>query len=48
MVRYGIIVNAGNPREMGEFAREAEGVGWDGVFYYDAIAIEAMEMYDPW
>ncbi len=47
-MRYGIIVNAGNPGEMAELAGEAERAGWDGVFYYDAIAIGAMELYDPW
>ena len=43
-MRYGIIVNAGDPREMAELAAEAEQAGWDGVFYYDAVAIGAMEM----
>ena len=47
-MRYGIVVNAGGPREMGELAHEAEAAGWDGVFYYDAIAIGAIELYDPW
>jgi alkanesulfonate monooxygenase SsuD/methylene tetrahydromethanopterin reductase-like flavin-dependent oxidoreductase (luciferase family) len=47
-MRYGIIVNAGDPAEMAEAAAQAETAGWDGVFYYDAIAIGDMEMYDPW
>jgi alkanesulfonate monooxygenase SsuD/methylene tetrahydromethanopterin reductase-like flavin-dependent oxidoreductase (luciferase family) len=47
-VRYGIIVNAGDPRIMAELAAEAEAAGWDGVFYYDAIAIGDAEMFDPW
>jgi alkanesulfonate monooxygenase SsuD/methylene tetrahydromethanopterin reductase-like flavin-dependent oxidoreductase (luciferase family) len=47
-MRYGIVVNAGEPREMADLAAEAERAGWDGVFYYDAIAIGDMEMYDPW
>jgi alkanesulfonate monooxygenase SsuD/methylene tetrahydromethanopterin reductase-like flavin-dependent oxidoreductase (luciferase family) len=47
-VRYGIIVNAGDPRAMADLAAEAESAGWDGVFYYDAIAIGDMPMYDPW
>ena len=47
-MRYAIIVNAGDPREMADLAAEAELAGWDGVFYYDAIAIGDMEMYDPW
>jgi len=33
---------------MAELAGEAESAGWDGVFYYDAIAIGDMDMYDPW
>jgi alkanesulfonate monooxygenase SsuD/methylene tetrahydromethanopterin reductase-like flavin-dependent oxidoreductase (luciferase family) len=47
-VRYGIIVNAGDPHGMADLAAEAEAAGWDGVFYYDAIAIGDAEMYDPW
>jgi alkanesulfonate monooxygenase SsuD/methylene tetrahydromethanopterin reductase-like flavin-dependent oxidoreductase (luciferase family) len=47
-MRYGIIVNAGDPAEMADTAAEAESAGWDGVFYYDAIAIGDAEMYDPW
>ena len=47
-MRFGIIVNAGDPREMADLAAEAEAAGWDGVFYYDAIAIGHMEVYDPW
>ena len=47
-MRCGIIVNAGDPRIMAELAAEAEAAGWDGVFYYDAIAIGDAEMFDPW
>jgi alkanesulfonate monooxygenase SsuD/methylene tetrahydromethanopterin reductase-like flavin-dependent oxidoreductase (luciferase family) len=47
-MRHGIIVNAGDPRAMADLAAQAEKAGWDGVFYYDAIAIGDMEMYDPW
>ncbi|MFL5778224.1 MAG: LLM class flavin-dependent oxidoreductase [Chloroflexota bacterium] len=47
-MRFGIIVNAGDSREMAELAAEAEAAGWDGVFYFDAIAIGDWEMYDPW
>ena len=47
-MRYGIIVNAGDPREMADIAAEAEGAGWDGVFYFDAMAIGDMDLYDPW
>jgi alkanesulfonate monooxygenase SsuD/methylene tetrahydromethanopterin reductase-like flavin-dependent oxidoreductase (luciferase family) len=47
-MRFGIVVNAGDPREMAQLAAEAEAASWDGVFYYDAIAIGDTEMYDPW
>src|SRR5438034_561711 len=47
-MQSGIVVNAGDPREMAQLAAEAEAAGWDGVFYYDAIAIGDAEMYDPW
>ena len=47
-MRFGIVVNAGDPREMAQLAAEAEAAGWDGVFYYDAIAIGDAEMFDPW
>jgi alkanesulfonate monooxygenase SsuD/methylene tetrahydromethanopterin reductase-like flavin-dependent oxidoreductase (luciferase family) len=47
-MRQGIIVNAGDPRTMADLAAEAEAAGWDGVFYWDGIAIGAMEIYDPW
>ncbi len=47
-MRDGIIVNVGDPREMAELAAEAEAADWDGVFYYDAIAIGDSDMYDPW
>ena len=33
---------------MADLAAEAEAAGWDGVFYYDAIAIGDTESYDPW
>jgi alkanesulfonate monooxygenase SsuD/methylene tetrahydromethanopterin reductase-like flavin-dependent oxidoreductase (luciferase family) len=47
-VRFGIIINAGDPWEMAGLAAEAESAGWDGVFYFDAIAIGDMDLYDPW
>jgi hypothetical protein len=47
-MRFGIVVNAGDPREMAQLAAEAEAAGWDGVFYYDAIAMGDAEVYDPW
>ncbi len=47
-MRFGIVINAGDPREMAQLAADAEAAGWDGVFYYDAIAIDDTELYDPW
>lgn len=47
-MRYGIIVNAGGPREIAELAAEAEAAGWDGAFYFDGVAIGETELYDPW
>jgi alkanesulfonate monooxygenase SsuD/methylene tetrahydromethanopterin reductase-like flavin-dependent oxidoreductase (luciferase family) len=47
-VRTGIVLTTGDPRTLAALAAEAEDAGWDGVFYYDAIAIGASEMYDPW
>jgi alkanesulfonate monooxygenase SsuD/methylene tetrahydromethanopterin reductase-like flavin-dependent oxidoreductase (luciferase family) len=47
-MKYGFIVTTGDPRAAAELAAEAEAAGWDGVFYWDAIAIGDTEMYDPW
>ena len=47
-MRYGIIVTTGHPRTVADLAAEAEAAGWDGVFYWDGIAIGEMETYDPW
>lgn len=47
-MRYGVIVTTGDPRTVADLAVEAEAAGWDGVFYFDAIAIGAIELYDPW
>ena len=48
IVKYGFIVTTGDPRTAADLAAEAEAAGWDGVFYWDAIAIGNTEMYDPW
>jgi alkanesulfonate monooxygenase SsuD/methylene tetrahydromethanopterin reductase-like flavin-dependent oxidoreductase (luciferase family) len=47
-MRYGIIVNTGNPHELVEMATEAEAAGWDGVFYFDGVSLGSFELYDPW
>ena len=47
-MKYGFIVTTGDPRTVSELASEAEEAGWDGVFYWDAVASGDMEIYDPW
>lgn len=47
-LRYGFLVPSGDPRTVAGLAREAEGAGWDGVFYWDGICVGNMETYDPW
>jgi alkanesulfonate monooxygenase SsuD/methylene tetrahydromethanopterin reductase-like flavin-dependent oxidoreductase (luciferase family) len=47
-VRFGIIVTVGDPRSAADLAAEAEAVGWDGVFYWDGVALGDMDTYDPW
>jgi alkanesulfonate monooxygenase SsuD/methylene tetrahydromethanopterin reductase-like flavin-dependent oxidoreductase (luciferase family) len=47
-MQYGFIVTSGEPRQVAELAAQAEAAGWDGVFYFDAIAIGDGPMYDPW
>jgi alkanesulfonate monooxygenase SsuD/methylene tetrahydromethanopterin reductase-like flavin-dependent oxidoreductase (luciferase family) len=47
-VKFGVIVTTGDPRAAADLAAEAENAGWDGVFYWDGIAIGDTDMYDPW
>jgi alkanesulfonate monooxygenase SsuD/methylene tetrahydromethanopterin reductase-like flavin-dependent oxidoreductase (luciferase family) len=48
-VRYGIILTAGDIHEIVAMAAEAEEAGWDGVFYWDGVAIPGADpIYDPW
>lgn len=47
-LKCGLIVTVGDPRIAAELAAEAEAAGWDGVFYWDGIAIDATDTYDPW
>jgi alkanesulfonate monooxygenase SsuD/methylene tetrahydromethanopterin reductase-like flavin-dependent oxidoreductase (luciferase family) len=48
-VRYGIILTAGDIHEIVAMAVEAEDAGWDGVFYWDGMAIPGVDpIYDPW
>ena len=47
-MKYGVIVTMGDPRTAADLAAEAEAAGWDGVFYWDGIALGEMDTYDPW
>jgi len=47
-MQYGVILTTGDPRTATELAAEAEAAGWDGVFTYDAIAIDGQALFDPW
>lgn len=47
-MKFGFIVTTGDPRTVAELAAEAEAAGWDGVFYWDGVAIAGTEIYDPW
>ena len=47
-MQFGLVVTTGDPRTVARLAAEAEAAGWDGVFYFDAIAIGSLELYDPW
>jgi len=47
-MKHGIIITTGDPRSIAQLARQAEAAGWDGVFYWDGIAIGDAETYDPW
>jgi alkanesulfonate monooxygenase SsuD/methylene tetrahydromethanopterin reductase-like flavin-dependent oxidoreductase (luciferase family) len=48
-MQYGFIIPNGDIHTIVELASEAEAAGWDGIFYWDGICIEGMElMYDPW
>jgi alkanesulfonate monooxygenase SsuD/methylene tetrahydromethanopterin reductase-like flavin-dependent oxidoreductase (luciferase family) len=47
-MRRGIIVTTGDPRTVADLAAEAEAAGWDGAFYFDAVAVHGGDIYDPW
>ena len=47
-MQYGVILTSGDPRTAAELATDAEAAGWDGVFTFDAIAIDGQALYDPW
>ncbi|MGE0883919.1 MAG: LLM class flavin-dependent oxidoreductase [Blastocatellales bacterium] len=52
-MKFGFVLEGGEPRRMAELAAEAEAAGWDGVFIGDALSIEApgfpaFPWYDTW
>lgn len=48
-MQYGFIIPGGDLDAILDMASEAEEAGWDGVFYWDGIAIPGIKlMYDPW
>ena len=48
-MKLGIVITCGDPRTAADLAAEAEASGWDGAFYWDAIAIPGLaDIYDPW
>ena len=47
-MKFEIIITTGDPRAVADLAAEAEESGWDGVFYWDGVAIGPMDIYDPW
>ena len=48
-MKYGIEIQGGEPRTVGDLAYEAEEAGWDGVFIADALAIGVKGQPDmPW
>lgn len=48
-MQYGFIIPNGDIHAIVDLASEAEAAGWDGVFYWDGVYIQSMElMYDPW
>jgi alkanesulfonate monooxygenase SsuD/methylene tetrahydromethanopterin reductase-like flavin-dependent oxidoreductase (luciferase family) len=48
-VKFGFVIPTGDVRTVGELAHEVEQAGWDGAFYWDAIAVgDRLPIYDPW
>ena len=52
-MKYGFVIEGGDPSLMASLTREAEDAGWDGVFIADGISIgmknmPAIPWYDPW
>lgn len=47
-MQFGVTLPFVAPRVAAELAYEAEQAGWDGVFYWDAVAFDNMTLFDPW
>lgn len=47
-MHYGFIIPRGTAQEIVAMAEAAEAAGWDGVFYWDGIAIPDTSAFDPW
>jgi len=47
-MQYGFIIPSGTVEEILAMAVAAEAAGWDGVFYWDGIAIPNTPGFDPW
>jgi alkanesulfonate monooxygenase SsuD/methylene tetrahydromethanopterin reductase-like flavin-dependent oxidoreductase (luciferase family) len=48
-MQYGFIIPGGDIHTILDMAGEAEEAGWDGVFYWDGIALPGIDLtYDPW
>lgn len=48
-MKFGFVIPTGDVRTVGELAHEVEQAGWDGAFYWDAIAVgDRLPIYDPW
>ena len=48
-MRYAFVIPGGDAHTVLELAQQAEEAGWDGIFYWDGIAIPgAGPMFDPW
>jgi alkanesulfonate monooxygenase SsuD/methylene tetrahydromethanopterin reductase-like flavin-dependent oxidoreductase (luciferase family) len=47
-MRYGIVLPISDARRSARLAAAAEAAGWDGIFTWDAVAIDGMDTGDPW
>lgn len=47
-MKHGIVLTTGDPRTLADLAAAAEAAGWDGVFYWDAVAVPGLVCWDPW